>query len=78
METKKCPFCGDAETYLHYNGSKYGYYYYVKCELCGAQTRGVLRKRRELPPVGEEDFEEWTNTAARTAVDLWNRRCENA
>lgn len=74
METKECPFCGSDNAFLQYNGSKYGRYYYVKCDLCGAQTRGVLRKLRDLPLYTADDPEEWTNYAAVTAVNLWNSR----
>ena len=69
IEFKPCPFCGNEEIMIHYNGSKWGRFYQVKCETCGASTRGVC-----LPTRFIDKSDEWDNDAANQAITLWNTR----
>lgn len=64
-DVKKCPFCGD-EASLYRSYGKYGYFVYMKCDLCSAETKG-------FKIYGNAD--DWeVSEAAQKAVFAWNRR----
>ena len=70
---KPCPFCGSDQVGGDYNMSRYGKrYYFVRCLVCGARTRGESVLKESLDP---ED--EWNNAAYLTSVACWNQRAVN-
>ena len=70
----ECPFCG-SDNVLFYeskNRSRYykygnGYFVYVKCDTCGAQSRSVWA--HEQPSENN-----WDISATRDVAMLWNAR----
>lgn len=72
---KSCPFCGSKDSYLKYNGAKFGRFYYVECAVCGGRTRGICRSYNDIPQV---DDHEWDCCEANLVTLLWNRRCSDA
>lgn len=68
MEFKPCPFCGGSARLLQSYGNRTeSYYVFIKCHLCGAQTRAL--KSREEPAATN-----WENIACKNALIAWNRR----
>ena len=67
---KPCPFCG-GEADLWENYGRYGYFAFCKCSICSASSK-TFPLGRDLP----DDWED--TTAARRALDSWNRRCLDA
>ena len=39
VELKPCPFCGSSSGRMDYINTKNGYRDFVRCSVCGAQTR---------------------------------------
>ena len=62
-----CPFCGSDEIGLWYQGVRYGRIAFVKCDVCGAQTKAFSYYDR-----GEEVNSE--DAGAKCAISAWNRR----
>lgn len=58
---KNCPCCGSYGVTPVTGHSKYGGYLFLKCEVCGTQTKLFSTKQ------GEE-------RALMTAIEAWNRR----
>ncbi len=70
MELKTCPFCG-GEADIWENYGKHGYFTFCECSICSARSKAFS--------LGRDLSEDWdTTTAARRAIDAWNRRCSDA
>lgn len=67
---KKCPFCGSREVYLNSKWARYGYMVFVKCDICGGQTR-VFNSHTN------PDDDDWENAQCKQAMAAWNRRDED-
>ena len=66
-ELKPCPFCGgEAETWCQ--PGKHGLFVFVKCDICGAQTR--VRSAEDF----DDDDEFWAQPAVIHVKKLWNSR----
>lgn len=65
---KPCPFCGNNVADVWQKGWSRGTSFFVKCAVCGAQTR-LVNYRGDL---NEEN--EFSNPACDMAVSLWNTR----
>lgn len=61
-----CPFCG-GEAYMNKRGSRFGPICFVKCEVCGAQTRA-----KSIEESVESD--DWNDAQMFTVESLWNNR----
>lgn len=67
-ELKKCPFCGSGSVRMDFNVSRFGNcYYFVRCDVCGARTRGEAIAQ-------DERGDEWQNPAADKSAACWNQR----
>ena len=64
---KDCPFCGSSDIYIHVKPAIYDSITFVKCNLCGAQTR-IFKYQSECSEVDESDY------GVISAKDAWNRR----
>ena len=70
MNLKGCPFCGSKEADLWYREASWrGRITYVKCNVCGAQTRAFSYYDN-----GEEVNSE--DQGAQAAIRAWNRRSD--
>ena len=65
---KACPCCKGAGRVFR-NGTRGGYKVFVKCQVCGLRTRGVM----EYADESKEEID-WGSESVREAIDLWNRR----
>lgn len=66
---KPCPFCGDeAQLWRNWNRRSKVWFYYCKCELCGAQSTTITSSD---PGISEPD---WKGSDALRARRAWNRR----
>ena len=63
---KPCPFCG-GDASIWKRDSRYGVICFVKCDICGAQTR--VRNCDE--PVESND---WSDREMSAVSHLWNVR----
>lgn len=63
---KICPFCGGTPV-LGYNRTRTGYFVFVKCESCSAQS-GVKLSR------SDPEDDNWENAQCDTVIVSWNRR----
>ena len=71
MYLKECPFCGHQKADLWKKHGKFGWFFYVKCSLCGA-TAGC--KRAYGIGYDPSDEPEWNNGGANEAIKTWNTR----
>lgn len=63
---KNCPFCNGEPTLFSTRG-KYGYFVFIKCDLCGAQGKTFK--------MGETREENWQDSVeAQNAIKMWNMR----
>lgn len=68
---KPCPFCGETHPYIHTeyetDGSE-AIWKFVKCQKCGARTRGKWFTRgNDCPLFYQEVRDEWNNRQGETA-----------
>lgn len=70
MTLKECPFCGGEAvfSYKDAKSTKKSGIVFVRCYMCGAQTR--------VFETDNPEWYEWDNTACRYAAEVWNRRAE--
>ena len=66
MKIYKCPFCGGHADLWQRFSTVRGWFAFVKCDTCGAQT--------EIFDVGDKKDESWENKGCNDAVNAWNRR----
>lgn len=67
---KKCPFCG-GEPVLHHCYGKYGYFYYVQCSTCQAQSKTATQYYKG--EYGDDD--NWDeDLGANRVIYFWNMR----
>lgn len=78
FDLKPCPFCGSEDIVWSWNhSSKWGYFAFVKCDECGAQTK-IQPIPSEL--CDGEDFsnhdnmEFWRSKPFQKVTELWNQR----
>lgn len=78
QKLKPCPFCGSDNISWCWNLSlKFGYFAYIQCQECKAQTRPVsisteLCKKEGFSNPDNKSF--WENESFQTAGRLWNHR----
>ena len=72
---KPCPFCGGGAC-LEWNvSSKWGYFVFVRCEECRAQTRIIQAQSELFEPAGFSRTDEfWESRPFEKAAELWNQR----
>ena len=62
IKLKKCPFCsGDAADMSAYSKKQRGYFTFVKCTLCGSQSKSFYSKEQD-------------DSKTLLAVMAWNNR----
>ena len=64
---RECPFCGASADVFRTEG-RYGWFVFVRCSFCGAQTATKKAEAFE----NEEDF--WAQRAVLNVERLWNTR----
>ena len=69
---KPCPFCGSGNALLNqsYSWTKKKWFVYVRCELCGAQSKIYLSPEEPA----ETDY---SNDACKAAIGAWNTRASS-
>ena len=72
-ELKPCPFCGNDECAGWHKYAKYGWIYYIECEVCGARTKAFGQKDKQDPNDGSGV---WADPGYKAAKDAWNRRAK--
>lgn len=64
----ECPFCGgEAALWANYSTKSKSYFVFVRCGICGAQTRPSRSYK-------DPEDEGWNSTACDAAARLWNHR----
>lgn len=65
---EKCPFCGGEADFAFRQAqrSKKGGIVFVRCGICGAQSR--------VYETDNPEWSDWDNAACRYAAAMWNRR----
>ena len=67
MNIKPCPHCnGNAYLTQSYSDRSNTWYVFVKCNICGAQSKAFKSE--------EEPATDWTSENCQDAVTIWNMR----
>lgn len=72
---KPCPFCGGNEVFINANKGRYGWYVFVRCSICGAESKKLgLGEKYNDYGVDELRNEEKVLFDCNTLRDRWNMR----